>query len=688
MDNKYYKLIASLALLRTLYNNDKKNIYNVIAEMARSTIVKNKLRQTSVTELSRLLKKEYGVSIINPVLAYSVKRLSGLKMDQKMGLSVSQVFSANISEEIEQTAIQSRQNNDLMLADLCDFIEEKKGEKLSDKQREQVKADMCYFVSHNLVVDSPYKGYLGSFYMEKQKEDARAFRTFNTIHEGRILYDGLSGSSEFDSIEQFDKPLKVYLETEILFHAAGLNGDLYEHLFNQFYEQVESINKSAIQIKGQRVISLMYFPETENEIGQYFAQAEQILSKKLSPAQPGNAMDVIVSSCKSPADVRIKEYEFWQKLKRLGIHADTTKFDVIQNGQYNLVSAEEVARVKKKHSGVTTINDEQRALDVLQMLSRINYNRRNINARNYKSADSVLVTGRAITLDYSQRLTPKGDVPFAVSMSYLTNRFWFSFHRGLFDSDQSITSDQLLGFAQIAVSQQINEVLHEEFLCLSLDVKEGRLSKEEAIERVSALRSDLVVSPDEVKEMIDDNSCYDFFDRESIARRIEEKELKSQMREDQLENTKIDLVRQKGITEKLLALQNERETIDYNQSKEQYDNQMSQYIRRQVRKQKRKCLCIVVGYLLFFLVALLASILLSKKIQTASIVILFILVAIPVIERFTFRLVNREYLFNAFRYVFNCGGIRLLYEQEKREEYMSAHPEPVLVLSTEDTYLP
>ena len=156
MDNANYKLIATLALLRTLYNNDRKNIYHVIAEMARSVIVKMGLRQTSITELSQLLKKEYGVSIINPVLSYSLKMLSGIKMDQRMGLSVLPSFSSNISKEVEDAAIQSRQNNDLMLSELCEFIEEKKGEKLSEKQREQVKADMCYYVSHDSNVDSPY----------------------------------------------------------------------------------------------------------------------------------------------------------------------------------------------------------------------------------------------------------------------------------------------------------------------------------------------------------------------------------------------------------------------------------------------------------------------------------------------------------------------------------------------------
>ena len=686
MDNTNYKLIATLALLRTLYNNDRKNIYHVIAEMARSAIVKKGLKQTSITELSRLLKKEYGVSIINPVLSYSLKMLSGIKMDQQMGLSVMPSFSSNLSEDVERAALESRQNNDLMLSELCEFIEEKKGEKLSERQREQVKADMCYYVSHDSIVDSPYKGFIGTFYMEKQKTNAQASKTFNVIHEGRILYDGLSGSADLDNVESFDRPLKVYLETEILFHATGLNGELYAHLFRQFYEQVESINMSSIKNKGQRVITLKFFSETANEIGYYFAQAEQILAKKLSPAQPGNAMDIIVSSCKSPADVKIKEHAFWKKLAGLGIQEDSSKFDVIQNGQYNLVSTEEAAKAKKRHSGELTINDEQRAYDVLQMLSKINYNRRNINARNFKTADSVLVTGRAMTHDYSQRLTPKGDVPFAVSMSYLTNRFWFSFHRGLFDSQQSITSDQLLGFAQIAVSQQINDTLREEFKSLSLEVKEGRMTKEDAVERVVALKQDLVVLPDDVPGMVEDESCYDYFDRSSIARKLEEKELMKQKQEEALANTKLDLNRQKQITQQLLALQNEREIDAFNKDLEKYNEDLSCFVSKDCKRKKMRSWMIAIGYLLLLVLAVVAAVLLSNWGKNVSLVLVVVLVAVPIVERFSFRLIKSELIIEAFRYVFNLGCVRATYEKRITDDFIERNPEPQLVLSKEEDF--
>lgn len=686
MENSNYKLIATLALLRTLYNNDKKNVYHVIAEMARSVLAQKSIRQTTVTELSGLLKKEFGVSIINPVLSHAIKKLVGVKMDHNMGLTITSEFPSNIDVNVENTAIDSRHSTDLMLEELCSFIEKKIGENLDQKERGRVKSDMCYYVSHDFSVDSPYKGYFGAFLLEKNV-DSRAKEIIDTIYEGKILYDGLSGTADIEGIEVFDRPLSVYLETEILFHAAGLNGALYKHLFMQFYEQVESINRCAIKKTKKKVISLRYFSETENEITYYFNQAEQILEKNLSPSQPGNAMDIIVSSCRTPADVKIKEHLFWKTMATLGIQADRTKFDMVKNGSYSLVSMEEAEHARFNHPGSRSYLDDQRAYDALQMLSKVNFNRRNSDARSYKTAESIIVTGRVMTHDLSQKLTPKGDVPFAVSLSYLTNRFWFSFHKGLFDSQHTITSDQLLSFSQIAISQQINDVLREEYNSLSSDVQSGTMTKEDAIERIAALRKEVFVSPDEVQEMVDSESCYDFFDRSSIARIIEEKELLNQQREAQLERTQEDLVAQKRISGTLLSMQNDRERQIYKEKVEDYNKQMEGYVRNAEKKQSRKSWLVTIEFTLLFVGSVVVSVFpVFEKRAIPCIISVFVLV-VPVVERYIFKLVDFRGVLESLKYAIGYGDIKPRFRKKVQNEFRDKNPEPVLVLSKEEDYL-
>lgn len=680
MDNKYYKLIASLALLRTLYNNDKKNVYHVIAEMAREVIVENRVRSFTVTDLANQIKKKFGVSLLNPVLSYSLKRLTGLNQDRGQ-ITVTSEFQTNISAEVEHTSEISRQNNDYMLEDLCSFIESKKGEKLSDTERSQVKIDMCYYVSHDSV-DSPYKGYIGSFYMEKQKEGSRACEVFNTIYEGKILYDALSGGSECEIVDIFDRPLKVYLETEILFHATGLNGELYQHLFMQFYEQVEKINQVSVRKQQQKVISLKYFSETEDEIKGYFSQAEQILEKKSSMAIPGSAMDLIVSSCKSPADVRIKEKQFWEKLRRLGILLEDSKFDSVKNSKYNLISDEELSRAKVNHDGDPSYNDEQRAYDVLAMLSYINYNRRNNNSRSYKTAGSIMVTGRGMTLDYSSRLTPQGDVPFALTLSSITNRFWFSINNGLFDPSHSITSSQLLSFAQIAVCQQINDTLKKEHESLSKQIMEGTLTIEEAQYNLAAVHRGFAVSPDEVPALVEDSSCYDLFDRESIARKIEERDLDARNKALQLEVKDNEIKAKSKALKNLLKIQNDKEREAYNTRKLDYDSQMTGFIRKKIiREMICSCLIVIVCLFSFIVPAYFVLFKLeSAKLKWLGIIFMVILAVIDMCKDF----IHSKFIYS-LRFIFR-QGVRRAFRIKNIIRYRHYNKMPELIISKEEDY--
>lgn len=74
-----------------------------------------------------------------------------------------------------------------------------------------------------------------------------------------ILYSGV----RYGEITQKRKELVdynylvIYLDTEILFHFAGYNGELYKSLFEDFYKLVKEINSS------NRKIFFKYFKTTE-----------------------------------------------------------------------------------------------------------------------------------------------------------------------------------------------------------------------------------------------------------------------------------------------------------------------------------------------------------------------------------------------------------------------------------------
>lgn len=94
--------------------------------------------------------------------------------------------------------------------------------------------------------------------------------TISAIREGSILYSGLAFNiSEFGSLSQ---PLTLFLDTEILFDIAGLNGILFKTLADDFLKLVDDANR------GGKVITLKFFSKVADDIDQFYGRAERIVS--------------------------------------------------------------------------------------------------------------------------------------------------------------------------------------------------------------------------------------------------------------------------------------------------------------------------------------------------------------------------------------------------------------------------
>ena len=77
--------------------------------------------------------------------------------------------------------------------------------------------------------------------------------------------------------------------------------------------------------------------------------------------------------------------------------------------------------------------------------------------------------------------------------------------------------------------------------------------------------------------------------------------------------------------------------------------------------------------------------LLSSRGKNISIVLFVIIVAIPIAERFFFRLIKSVVIIDAFRYV--CKrSVRATYEKQITDEFIEKNPEPQLVLSKEEDF--
>ena len=59
-------------------------------------------------------------------------------------------------------------------------------------------------------------------------------KQLNIIREGVILYSGVRYVEITQKRKELVDYLVIYLDTEILFHFAGYNGELYKSIFEDF----------------------------------------------------------------------------------------------------------------------------------------------------------------------------------------------------------------------------------------------------------------------------------------------------------------------------------------------------------------------------------------------------------------------------------------------------------------------
>ncbi|WP_289019317.1 hypothetical protein [Desulfobacter postgatei] len=218
-----------------------------------------------------------------------------------------------------------------------------------------------------------YSDYISGFIIEnKQSIDFR--QQLNKIREGVVLYSGItySSNSNLNELGSWNTELTVYLDTEILFHFIGYNGELPKALFNDFFQYVKEINSKS----PNRLIKLKYFREVEDEIEKFFDKAKYILAKKDILRPNITAMISVLNGCKHPSDVLAKKSDFYCFLRTHDIRLEEAvecldksnyEFNIIDQGVIEKISKEfnfdihdylcllNYVHIKRKHSNLNNL---------------------------------------------------------------------------------------------------------------------------------------------------------------------------------------------------------------------------------------------------------------------------------------------------------------------------------------------
>lgn len=668
-----FKCVSSLVVFRKMYEG-RQSIYAIIAEFAKIIIISQKLTSFELNEMCNLLKNEFGLCIVPAVLKTALKKLDFLKREKNV-YTLDRLLSSDNVKEIEEQIEQSKYIVSSIIDEYINYKKEKN--KVGCIDEPSTKEGFCKFIIDGNAIEDVDTGIISAFIVER-KGRADFEQACKYIREGLVIYNGLSYNADGELLEKIDTPLTVYLETEMLFHATGLNGTLFKSLFSDFYQVVSEINMATNKQYGKNMISLAYFPETKKEVDNYFGQAENIIENNRQIDRSKPAMDIILKGCNSVADVKQKEIEFWRDIAGMGIKIDEMSFDLSKDyyAKYNLSVDEDFADSK-------TEDDKKKTYDVGQMMSKVNYLRRSTNTNIFRLAKAIILTGSRKTLCLSDKNTQQQNVPFATTLSYLTNRFWYSLHKGIFKDGTIVPGTNVFTMAKIAFSQRVNEGLLSEYKKVKQQFDNGTITQEQANALIAGLKVDFLKPESVTKELVDEGFCFDIFNGEAIELAKAEQMLERQQHSEEISQKNKELSIKNQALVILLKEKNEQERDKYNKEIIEYDDSKEDTVERKIHKRTIKQNSIVIGYILSFAVLIVFSYLFMEKLLSGFLLIFALM--LPLAERFIRPFVNTS-ICEAFKWVFS-EDTRNKYEEQLRKEYEKDNPKPELSLSKIEDYI-
>ncbi|MGO4818219.1 hypothetical protein [Flavobacterium sp. W22_SRS_FP1] len=524
-DKHSNKLLASYALFKGLFDLGK-DIYGVIAEYLKKTISDKGLYNFTLDEITQILNNDFEFNIPNAVVKTSLNRIDNLT---RIGASYT-VNNPNdyILKDFNEFEQDYEKKNETIIQTLIKYVEEIKQKKLDEKEQTALTHSFCNYILDRQNGNESLE-YITSFILIHESESDFK-EQIDKIREGVILYSGIKFNNDLNNFGAWNSEFTIYIETEILFHLAGFNGELYKILASDLLQFITEINQKA----GKRIIKLKYFEDVKIEIEGFFTKAKYLLEGNSKPNPSVTAMVTIINGCKSISDIQAKKTDFYELLKRNLIEEDDySDYFAERNHKYNIVSKELIGKISK--------DLDRDATPYLKYLNYISIHRKEAFENNFENVKAILLSGNSTTLKVAwiDLLKEEGNVPLATTMSFLTNKFWFKLNKG-FGKNSLPKSFDIISKSQIILSTILNKKIGFEYEDLQEQFKQGKLNEEQVKARLVDLKNNVRKPEDIVKDNIDD--VLQVITEDSLDKFIEEqKHFKSKAEQHSSENADLKI---------------------------------------------------------------------------------------------------------------------------------------------------
>jgi hypothetical protein len=578
------RLLASLAVFRELYNSEK-DVYGIISVFLNDLIKLKNLYSFSLNEITNSLNDTFEFDIPEAVVRTALGRLSFIEKKQGDYLvtDITKINNQNI--ETKQKDIQS--NNESIIESLYTFIETEKKSNLSVKEKEQVSHSFCSFLL-DINNGDEFIEYITSYILENES-NVDFKNQLNLIREGVILYSGIKYNNNLNDLGTWRTELTIFIDTEILFHLAGYNGELYQNLANDFFSYVREINLKA----KKKLIKLKYFEDVKNDIEGFFTKAKYLLEGNEKPNPDVTAMVSILNGCERASDILEKKSDFYTLLKSKSIEEDNyNDYFEIENHNYNIVSQDIIDKVSEEL--------KKDAAPFLRFLNYISIRRKEANSNNFENIKYLLLTGNSTTLKvaWNDLMKEEGFVPLASHLSFLTNKFWFKLNKG-FGKSTLPKSFDIITKSQIILSKVLNENVGEKFTELKSEYKNGKLTEEQAKARIIDLRNQ-VRKPEEIKnDTVKD--VLNAITEDSLEKFVQEQShFKNKAQKQEIENIKLldELESKKDIEKQFLRVKEDhlKEKKALKKTLERQKKPLDKKAKRKYKNLKTTLILVILGY--------------------------------------------------------------------------------------------
>lgn len=475
------KYLASYVTFRQLYDDGKNDIYGIISRFVEEIIITSHTFSFNVVEMSESIRSQFGFVIPDYVVQTAIRRLKYVSRENKaFVVDYNQLPKSDLSTKYASIVA----NNDNLVEKLVSYVEEKKGVLLLG-QKEALVKDFCSFLLDD-TISNGFSDVISAFILENQDSDI--YNQISLIKEGAVLFAGINYNSDISEKSAWKENIVIFVESEILFHLAGYNGEIFKRIAEDLFGLISEMNSKG----NKKVISVRYFSETEREIDDFFLKAEDIVSGRDIISAENYAMKAIVKGCMSPSDVVMRKNEFLRVVSSYGISKEEDHdYYCKENSKYNLESSEYIERYH--------IEDDK--LRYLKHINYVNILRKGIVEKDLKKARYIVLTETGKILRMSKDICIEG-MPYAVNMNFFTNRLWYDLNKG-FGAKEFPSSFNVILKSQIVLSSLLSQSVSEKYENAKRDFVSKKIDSEQLADAIILLREESKKPEDIYRDDID-----------------------------------------------------------------------------------------------------------------------------------------------------------------------------------------